>query len=51
MLLIRYGLIRQRSILGRLLMRIPRRWFYITNARLGHDTTTYITIHLKRRQR
>ena len=48
MLLIRYGLIRQRSLLGWLLLHIPRRWFYITNARLGADTTTYITIRFKR---
>jgi len=48
MLLIRYGLIRQRSLLGRILMRIPRRWFYVTNARVGHDTTTYVTVRFRR---
>jgi len=48
MLLIRYGLIRERSVLGWLVLRIPRRWFYVTYARVGNDTTTYITVRLKR---
>lgn len=47
MLLIRYGLVRRSSLLGRLLMMIPRRWFYITSARVGRDTDTYITIRYK----
>lgn len=47
MLLIRYGLVRRSSLLGRLLMMIPRRWFYITNARVGNDTATYITIRCR----
>ena len=51
MLLIRYGLIRQRSFLGWLVLRIPRRWFHITNARLGHDTTTYIVVQFKSKRK
>lgn len=49
MLLLRYGLIRERSLLGHLIMRIPRRWFHVMKARVGHDTTTYIVVHLKNR--
>lgn len=47
-LLLRHGLIRAKSPLGWLLHRLPRRWFYITNARVGMDTTSYVTISRKR---
>jgi hypothetical protein len=48
MLLIRYGLIRERSVLGWLVLRIPRRWFYVTHARVGNDTNTYLMVQFKR---
>jgi hypothetical protein len=48
-LLLRYGLIRAASPLGRLTDFLPRRWFYVVNARVGLDCETYVTVHLKRK--
>lgn len=47
--LIRYGLIRRSSLLGRLILRLPL-WLpiYVASARVGLDTEYYVTVHLKR---
>lgn len=48
MLLIRYGLVRRSSLLGRCIMWLPM-WLpvYVISARVGLDTDTYITMRLR----
>jgi hypothetical protein len=48
MMLFRYGLINRHSLLGRLVMRIPRKWFYVSSARVGNDVDTFITIRFRK---
>lgn len=43
-LLIRYGLIRAKSPLGWLVHRLPLRWFYVSNARVGCDVASYVIV-------
>jgi hypothetical protein len=46
-LFLRCGLIRRSPILGRLVMRLPFRWFSVSPARLGLDVHSFVVVRFK----